>query len=173
MNYQGLIKAALDALTNKLLGLQGEDNKPIFKSVAITEPSKINQVRMPAAYILLDNDRIAQKTRYLETHTLSITISVIQVVKGTVHGDTELEKGLLEGLFLVGAVYDALAKDRTLGNTTGFIKVKDIEFGRTPLDVGVIFWGELQLEFDLQYAPGKPGEAPVIQDVGVNPREVI
>lgn len=160
MSYQGLIEDVLDSLVGVLQGIQ-INSVPAFKTVAMTEPAKVNITRMPAAYVLLDKDIIVKKARYLELHTLQITISVVQVVKGSQHSDVDLEKGFHDGITLVGAVYDSLAANRK-------IDIKSVDYGRTPLDAGVVFWGELQLETEVRYAPGKPVDAQLIQEVGAS-----
>lgn len=160
MSYQSLIEDVLDNLVDILQGIQ-INSVPVFKTVAMTEPAKVNITRMPAAYVLLDKDIITQKARYLEFHTLQITISVIQVIRGTQYSDIDLEKGFHDGFTLIGAVYDTLVADRK-------IDIKNIDYGRTSLDAGVIFWGELQLETEVRYAPGKPADTPFIEEVGAS-----
>jgi hypothetical protein len=40
-----------------------------------------------------------------------------------------------------------------------------VEYGRTPLDVGVVFWGELQADIRTAYAPGQPADGTLMQKV--------
>lgn len=157
MSYQSLVEAALKSLADKLEGVKIGPNAA-FKTVAMTEPSKMNITRMPAAYILLDKDTISKKARYLEFHSLQITVSIVRIIQGTQYSDTDLEKGFHDGIALVGAVYDSLVVEHN-------IEIKNIDYGRAPLDVGVAFWGELQLQLEIRYAPGKPVEDPFMQMV--------
>lgn len=179
MSYQVLIKQALEALAAKLQGLTvtppteaDPDPVALLKTVAMAEPVKMDLTRMPAAYILLDKDTIERKTQFLEMHTLSIVVSIIRAIRGTQHSDIELEKGFHDGLEMIGTVYDAITADRTLGVKTGPIEINNVDYGQAPLDVGVIFWGEFFLETTIRYAPGKPAEASLIEEVTTKTTEV-
>jgi len=158
-SYQAMVEGALDALVARLQTVQA------LKTVAITEPGKLDVGRMPAAYVMLDKDVIKRGTRFLEEHTLTVVISVIRVVRGTSHGDVELVKGFQDGVALVGTCYDALAKERTLGGAINDMTITAVEYGRTPLDVGVVFWGELQTDIRTAYAPGQPADGTLMQKV--------
>jgi|GEM_PF-3005608 len=158
-SYQAMIEGTLDSLVARLQTVQE------LKTVAITEPGKLDVGRMPAAYVMLDKDVIKRGTRFLEEHTLTVVVSVIRTVRGTVHGDVELARGFQDGVALVGACYDALATDRTLSGTVKDLTITSVEYGRTPLDVGVVFWGELQVDIQTAYAPGQPTEGTLMQKV--------
>ncbi|MEN6325791.1 MAG: hypothetical protein ABFD18_06255 [Syntrophomonas sp.] len=157
MSYLDLVKTPLIALAEEVQAIK-DGELAAFKTVAMTEPDKLDIKRMPAVYILLDDDAIERKTKYLEIHTLSVTFSVIHVVKGTTHRDTDLEKGFHDGLKLVGLVYDTLSTNRSYN-------IELVDYGRIPLDTGVVFWGEINLKLSLRYAPGKPDEAVLMQEV--------
>jgi len=158
-SYQAMVEGALDAIVARLQTVQA------LKTVAITEPGKLDVGRMPAAYVMLDKDMVKRGTRFLEEHTISVIISVIRVVRGTAHGDVELVQGFQDGVALVSACYDALATERTLGGAVNDLTITAVEYGRTPLDVGVVFWGELQVDIRAAYAPGQPTGGTLMQKV--------
>jgi len=159
MSYGEFVKAILDAVVVQL------KNVTELNTVAISEPARLNTVRMPAAYVLLDGDTISRKTRLLEEHQLAVVVSVLRTVKSTKHGDVELTQGMLDGLTLVGSCYDTLISDRTLGGAAVNMDIEVVDYGRAVMDTAVVFWGEMHLAIKANYAPTKPVDGTKIGKV--------
>lgn len=148
------IEQALNTLVTRLNEIQ-LDGLAAFETVALAMPAVMDVTYMPAAYVLLDNDQVKMENQYLEMHTLTVIISVFQIEDGTT------------GLTLSGAVYDALVSERTLGEKCGSLVVKKVNYVRTTLDTEIVIRAEITLEFAIRYAPGKPAEAMLMQEINV------
>lgn len=165
--YQGSVSGVLDALKTKLQGLSSGGNA-IFQTTSLAEPFQFSAALLPAAYILLGQDRIKQQAQFLDYHALDVSIYINHFIQGT--GDTEA--GFRSLLSLAGAVHDALVEDRTLGGMVGRITVKNIEYGRAINDAGIVFWAKVNIESDLRYSAGKPVAVSLIQTVQTKAEEV-
>lgn len=164
MSYQTLIEHTIDTLAARLQAVQ-VGGQPAFTTVALADPNRQDTARMPAAYIVLQKDTVKRKTQYLEIHSLAVLVSVIKAVQGTAQGDTTLEPGLHDGLTLVGAVYETLTGERTLGGSVESLEIISVDYGRQVISDQVAFWGDINLVLEIRYAPGKSEQLPVMEEV--------
>lgn len=164
MNYQSMVEQAMNAAATAIKNARSLDNKA-FKTVAVSEPANLDISCMPAAYILLDGDFIEHKTKYLEEHQIKIIISTLQVV------NTGASLGFIQdfpdGFMSASLAYDALVCDRTLGGNVNDLIIKRVDYGRSQLDTSVIFWGDIEVRLVLRYAPGKPTESIMMNEITV------
>lgn len=166
MNYQTMVEQSINAAVTAIKNAHSQDNKA-FKTVAVSEPGTLDITCMPAAYILLDGDNVERKTKFQEEHRLKLIVSTLQVVTSNPDGDTEFMHSFPDGIMCAGLAYDALVADRTLTGKVSDLVIKRVDYGRSLLDTTVIFWGDIEVNLILRYAPGKPDETVKMQDVMV------